>query len=105
MSDSIILLLFSYADIFFLLFSLSLICVIFVKSNKKKEQIVWIGRGLVIPFLLLSSVIELFLIFSSNIQSIYDSSLLKSFSQFVSLLSSIAFLVLIIGKRKIVKFL
>ena len=105
MSTELILLLMSYLDIILLLSALAAMVVIFVRSSKKKDKIIWLGRALVIPFLLIASVINMFIIFSSDITSMYDVNLVQSVADFFSLMASVSFIVLIVGQKHLARFL
>lgn len=78
---------------------------IYIKSRKKEEKMKWMSRALVLVLLLLTSVFNLFLEFTSNIQSSYNHELIMSVSMFISLITSIFFLVLILGKKYFLKLL
>lgn len=94
----------SYTEILFLIVAMCGMVLIFIKSEKKTEKLLWMGKSLVIPFILLASVINLFIIFSYSIRFVYDYELVQNIASFFSLIGSALFLAIIVFKKKLLKY-
>ncbi|PIU89488.1 hypothetical protein COX58_03445 [archaeon CG_4_10_14_0_2_um_filter_Archaea_38_6] len=95
----------SFLEFFFLLSALCAMVVIYITTKNKENKMLWCGRALVLPLLLLVSIIDLFLLFTSDLSSLYNYELLVRISEFFSLIASVFFLVLVVGKKYLLKFL
>ena len=94
-----------YVDIILLILAVSIMTIIFIRTNSKEIKIKWLSRALIIPLLLFSSIFDMFLVFSTGIRETYNYELVANLSNFISLIASAAFITLVIARKHIVRFL